>query len=656
MSGFRRQCLLICFTCCTVTGMIVEYGEDLVQQRRDDATKTVGTDVGELYHPGTPPSHITRLGRFHHDKAGMALLVKSEAAFMDRPKVTDHPASLEQTVEVDKPSVVWMPSSYHKILREHQRELKRKLAGADDAHKSLCEDGKTHTSRPEAAMVQDGQVPAPDSSIEGVPIANADDPANNAGGADSVIMPLRLLRSEYMGPMGVGTMVPKHCKQDSMSVMAAVSAPMGRGRHHRRHPRGYGALDVESDMSIGEDDSALSEQASNIDFGSNVALDDNSSNADEKPNSDCTARQQTYLNVVYDTGSTNIWISSDLCTSGGCVLPGRRRFNHLESTTFSFPEDSPTLSVQFGTGKLSGPLGTDSLRVGPVSVHQTFAMMQNQAGWIWEDVPIEGIVGLAFPSLANTGQGLPFFDSVIEQKVLKRNEFAFYISRENPAANAIMWGGVDSRFYSGRIEWFPVVDPHYWGLDLAEFRVGNVSFNFTPQVDTPFGEFNSLSMGLNFMTKPKHGPLAVLDTGTSVLGFSNMLMSNLLELLPEAPCRDVLEDGANGTQLKYPDMVFVLRNRAGQLRDFALTGRQYMSRDDKGDSCSPAVMTLDLPVAHGPGVVLGDVFLREYFSVYNRRDGTPQAADVGLARSKRTEDVVEHLKTLTDDQQSLLHA
>jgi pepsin A len=275
-------------------------------------------------------------------------------------------------------------------------------------------------------------------------------------------------------------------------------------------------------------------------------------------------------------------------------------------------------------------------------------MMQNQAGWIWEDVPIEGIVGLAFPSLANTDGHPPFFDSVIQQKALKRNEFAFYVSRENPAANAIMWGGVDSRFYAGAIEWFPVIDPHYWALELAQFRVGNVTFQFSRE------EKSRRRSSSGLLEKPKK-PVAVLDTGTSVLGFSGAVLSSLVQLLPEASCTEVLEDGANGAELKYPDMVFVLRNKAGSLREWKLTGRQYMSRDEEGDLCSPSVMTLDLPSEHGPGLVLGDVFLREYFSVYNRRDGTPEAADVGLARSKRTEDVVEHLKSLTDDQQSLLH-
>jgi pepsin A len=277
-------------------------------------------------------------------------------------------------------------------------------------------------------------------------------------------------------------------------------------------------------------------------------------------------------------------------------------------------------------------------------------MMQNQAGWIWEDVPIEGIVGLGFPSLANTDGHPPFFDSVIQQKALKRNEFAFYVSRENPAANALMWGGVDSRFYAGRIEWFPVVDPHYWALELAQFRVGNVTFHFS-QDEKPSRRYAGGLVG-----KPKpHKQVAVLDTGTSVLGFSGAVLSSLVQLLPEALCSEVLEDGANGTELKYPDMVFVLRNKAGLLREWALTGRQYMSRDEEGDMCSPSIMTLDLPAEHGPGLVLGDVFLREYFSVYSRRNGTPEAADVGLARSRRTEDIVDHLKALTDDQESLLH-
>merc|ERR1719284_1294983 len=40
------------------------------------------------------------------------------------------------------------------------------------------------------------------------------------------------------------------------------------------------------------------------------------------------------LKVVFDTGSTNLWMASTLCKRGSCVERGRARFNHKASLTF----------------------------------------------------------------------------------------------------------------------------------------------------------------------------------------------------------------------------------------------------------------------------------------------------------------------------------
>lgn len=174
----------------------------------------------------------------------------------------------------------------------------------------------------------------------------------------------------------------------------------------------------------------------------------------------CAAIPETTLNVVYDTGSTNIWIASDLCDVGACVGAGRQRFNHSRSASFNYPTLPVEVSVQFGTGELFGPLGVDDLRVGPVAVRQPFLMIQSQSGRIWDDNPIEGIVGLGFPALA-TKSATPFFDNMIRQTALKNNEFAFYLSRESASSNALLWGGIDPAFYEGDVEYFPVVDTYY---------------------------------------------------------------------------------------------------------------------------------------------------------------------------------------------------
>lgn len=102
--------------------------------------------------------------------------------------------------------------------------------------------------------------------------------------------------------------------------------------------------------------------------------------------------------------------------------------------------------------------------MGPFSVYnQSFGMIETEEGRVFEEIPVEGILGLAFPAMAANGIR-PFVDGIIENKAIARNEFAFYFGPE-VAGNAIFWGGVgsssrvvsvatevDKAFYTGEIE------------------------------------------------------------------------------------------------------------------------------------------------------------------------------------------------------------
>merc|ERR1712227_1170346 len=102
-------------------------------------------------------------------------------------------------------------------------------------------------------------------------------------------------------------------------------------------------------------------------------------------------------------------------------------------------------------------------------------MIKEELGETFQETPIEGIVGLGFPALAASGT-VPFFDTVIHQKVLKRNCFAFYLtswkertsepasdpayvihsgSQDSEASGVILWGGFDRDLLEDEIKWVP---------------------------------------------------------------------------------------------------------------------------------------------------------------------------------------------------------
>merc|ERR1719456_1243126 len=81
------------------------------------------------------------------------------------------------------------------------------------------------------------------------------------------------------------------------------------------------------------------------------------------------------INVVFDSGSTNIWIASMDCKEGSCLK--HKRYD--QSTSKTFADSRHTLDVTFGTGNLKGRLGTDTFSIGPYQVQgQNFALIEKE--------------------------------------------------------------------------------------------------------------------------------------------------------------------------------------------------------------------------------------------------------------------------------------
>jgi len=317
--------------------------------------------------------------------------------------------------------------------------------------------------------------------------------------------------------------------------------------------------------------------------------------------------------VVFDTGSTNLWVASVLCTENPCSRSvSSQWYDPAQSTTQEMYLATKTqaengfdgdIDIEFGTGELKGPLHVDTYRVGPLKVkQQPFAMIREMSGDVFSTFQFEGILGLAFKSLSFGGIQ-PFFERVIEQKLLDHNEFAFYLNVDSSQPSALLWGGIDKDLFEGSILMFPVVQTHYWSLDLLDVKLGSRSI---------------LSNGPD---RPKR---LIVDSGTTYFTAPASMFSDLTNRIPEANC-DRVES--------YPDLVYVLRNMNGEPYELAVTQRTYMVGDDSSE-CYPAFMRLDVNPKYGPAMILGEVFMRHFFTVFSRGDGSDPQAQIGFAHAK----------------------
>jgi len=308
-----------------------------------------------------------------------------------------------------------------------------------------------------------------------------------------------------------------------------------------------------------------------------------------------------YFDVIFDTGSSNLWINSDTCLSEGCLI--HRRFHPANSKTYKkLPVE---MSVQFGTGSLEGFLAQDTFTLGPVRVHgQTFGQIRRSTGSVFVTGKFDGILGMSFPSLSAHSYK-PVFDSMMEQELLTSNMFSFYYSLLPKQNSAIMLGEPIKAMYKGDLTWVAVSKPFYWEVNLIDIEYDGVSTNACAEPPCK----------------------AVVDTGTSLLTGPSVYTTRMIrQLNVDRTCNDM-------ENLKT--LTYILSDDNGEYRfdvdpKFFVLKSMAKRADGKPKFCRAGMMALDVPKPRGPLFILGDVFMRKYYTVFDRdnnRIGFALAAD-----------------------------
>nr|XP_011766854.1 pepsin A-1-like [Macaca nemestrina] len=128
--------------------------------------------------------------------------------------------------------------------------------------------------------------------------------------------------------------------------------------------------------------------------------------------------------VIFDTGSSNLWVPSVYCSSLACT--NHNLFNPQDSSTYQ--STSGTLSITYGTGSMTGILGYDTVQVGGISdTNQIFGLSETEPGSFLYYAPFDGILGLAYPSISSSG-ATPVFDNIWDQGLVSQDLFSVYLS------------------------------------------------------------------------------------------------------------------------------------------------------------------------------------------------------------------------------------
>ena len=288
-----------------------------------------------------------------------------------------------------------------------------------------------------------------------------------------------------------------------------------------------------------------------------------------------------------------VWVPSQQCGSIACYLHSK----YDSSASSTYRPNGTGFEIRYGSGSLSGFVSQDVLKIGDLSVEkQDFAEATSEPGLAFAFGKFDGILGLGYDTIS-VNHIVPPIYNMINQNLIDEPVFAFYLSNtDDDATSEAIFGGIDEAHFKGELIRLPVKRKAYWEVDLESITFGDN----TAQLDDTG---------------------AILDTGTSLI----VLPTTLSDLLNA-------EIGAKkdfgGTYKVDCTKIDSLPNLTFRLsgHDFTITAHDYILKT--GGSCISAFMGMDFPDPIGPLVILGDAFLRRWYSVYDLGTDT-----VGLAKA-----------------------
>jgi len=288
--------------------------------------------------------------------------------------------------------------------------------------------------------------------------------------------------------------------------------------------------------------------------------------------------------VIYDTGSSNLWIPEVGCVHCGYKLihGGKNKYDSEASDTFV--EDGSEFSIQYGSGAVSGVFAQDTVVLADdITVeNQKFATIHDAGGMglAYAFSFFDGILGLGFDSIS-VGGAETVFHNAIDQGKVEKPMFAFYLG--DNADGELTFGGYDEdKFEEDELTWVPLSDATYWRIDMDAIKIGLFSV----------------------------GPSdAIVDSGTSlIIGPTHDILAIALEIGAKPTITGQYTIDCEKVE-DIPDITWTIAGK-----EYVIPGKDLVI--GSGGICIFAMMGMDFPKP-GPQWILGDVFMRKYYTVFD---------------------------------------
>ncbi|KAI8335937.1 syncephapepsin precursor [Chlamydoabsidia padenii] len=297
------------------------------------------------------------------------------------------------------------------------------------------------------------------------------------------------------------------------------------------------------------------------------------------------------FNVNFDTGSSDLWIASTQCSS--CKSHKKKLYNPKKSRTYK--KDGRHWSIAYGDGSTaSGVVATDTVSLGGLKIKKQTIQLATQESASFSSDPMDGILGLAFPSIASVKHTKTPITNLIESKTMTKPIFGVWLGNDKEGGGGeYTFGGYNKKHIKGKLTTVKIDKSQgFWGVSVSQLKAGKSKIH---------GSFKG-----------------ILDTGTTLL------------VLPTSVAKDVAKaykakDNGDGT--------YTIPCNKSKLKPLALTmgGKDFLVPVDNliyqkdGSKCTAGFGSGDLDFA-----IIGDTFLRNNYVVFDQT--VPQ---VQIAPSKR---------------------
>ncbi|KAK4700050.1 hypothetical protein P7C70_g6204, partial [Phenoliferia sp. Uapishka_3] len=223
------------------------------------------------------------------------------------------------------------------------------------------------------------------------------------------------------------------------------------------------------------------------------------------------------LLVDFDTGSSDIWVPG---TINACF---QESFNALSSSTYK--NTLMPFEITYGSGEVAGTVALDTVSFGGLTVKSQGFGDVNICSEQFVFSNAGGLFGLAFSSIASSGQRT-FVENLVTAKALDKNLFGFFLERGKVAGSTLTIGATNPVHYTGAIQYTPVTSQTYWQVAAGKAVVNGKS------VGTGFG--------------------AAIDTGTTLIYVPTAVATAIYAAIPGSSADTVDSSQGGGTFYYYP--------------------------------------------------------------------------------------------------------